>query len=96
MVATATCRGFDMYYVYVLQSLTNKRLYTGSTNNLERRLSEHNNGQSKYTKSTVPFNLVYKEEFLTRSEACKRERFLKTSSGRDYLKEVLSAVVVQW
>ena len=75
-----------MYCVYVLKSLKNSRLYTGSTNNIERRLEEHNSGGSKYTRFTRPFVLVYKEEFETRSEAYKRELFLKSGKGRESLK----------
>ena len=78
-----------MYYVYVLRSLKNKRLYTGSTNNLERRIAEHNSGQSKYTRQTVPFELIYKEGYLTKSEAYKREVYLKTGKGREFLNSVL-------
>lgn len=78
-----------MFYVYVLKSLENGRLYTGSTNDLERRLHEHNSGRSKYTKLTKPFELVYKEEYNTKSEAYRRELFLKTGKGREFLKEIL-------
>lgn len=85
-----------MFYAYVLQSLKNGRLYTGSTNNLERRLSEHNAGQSKYTKHTAPFELVYKEVYNTRVDAFKREMFLKTGKGRDEIKKLLQAAVIQW
>lgn len=82
-----------MYYVYVLKSLKNSRLYTGSTDNVDRRLKEHNNGGSKYTRSTKPFELVYKEEFTTRSEACQKELFYKTGKGRDLLKKLLTTRV---
>lgn len=78
-----------MFYVYVLRSLRNGRLYTGSTNDLERRLNEHNKKQSKYTSYTSPYNLVYSEEYLTKGEAVKRELFLKTGKGRDFLKEII-------
>jgi putative endonuclease len=78
-----------MYHVYILQSLKNGRLYTGSTNDLVRRLLEHNRGQSKYTKLTAPFELIYKEEYNTKSEAYRRELFLKTGKGRAFLKETL-------
>ena len=64
-----------MYYVYVLKSLRNGRYYTGSTNDIERRLLEHNSGQSRYTSLTRPFKLVHKEKFEIKSEAIKRERF---------------------
>jgi len=78
-----------MYTVYVLKSLKNGRLYTGSTNNLTRRFYEHNSGKSKYTKLTRPFKLVYKEGFKSRSEAAKKELFLKSGKGREYLKRIL-------
>lgn len=78
-----------MYYVYVLKSLRNGRFYTGSTDNVDRRLKEHNSGKSKYTRSTKPFELVYKEEFETRSEAFRKELFYKTGKGRDLLKDLL-------
>ncbi len=78
-----------MYYIYVLRSLKNGRNYTGSTDNLERRLNEHNSGQSKYTRLTKPFKLLHFEQFETRAEACRRERYLKTGKGRSELKEIL-------
>lgn len=80
-----------MFHVYVLRSLKNGRLYTGSTDNLERRISEHNSGQSSYTKLTKPFKLIYKEEYKTRQEAIKRELFFKSGKGRDFLKTKLRA-----
>lgn len=78
-----------MYYVYVLKSLKNQRHYTGSTDNLDRRLKEHNDGRSKYTKRTRPFVLVYKEECQTRVEAYRREMFFKTGKGREFVKNQL-------
>ena len=78
-----------MFYVYVLRSLKNGRHYTGSTNNLERRLIEHNSGQTKYTSQAGPFELIYKETYNTKLEASRRERFLKTGRGRELLKEIL-------
>ena len=78
-----------MWYVYVLRSLKNSRLYTGSTNDLERRLTEHDTGQSKYTSLTKPFKLVYKEVYSTRIEARRRELFLKTGKGRKLLKSIV-------
>ena len=78
-----------MFYVYVLKSLKNGRLYTGSTNDLERRLYEHNNGQTRYTRKTGPFELIYKEPYNTSLEAKRREKFLKTGKGRKLLKSIL-------
>ena len=78
-----------MWTVYVLRSLVNGRLYTGSTNNYLRRISEHNSGQSKYTSLTRPFKLVYKEIYKTRIEARRRELFLKSGKGRELLKSLI-------
>ena len=74
-----------MHFVYIIQSIKNKRYYIGSTNNLERRLKEHNCGKSKYTKLTAPFKLVYKEEYNTLKEARIREAYLKRLKSRKYL-----------
>ncbi|MCK4791133.1 MAG: GIY-YIG nuclease family protein [Desulfobacteraceae bacterium] len=76
-----------MWYVYVLQSQKNERLYIGSTNNLERRVAEHNSGKSRYTRSTRPFELVYQEDYEERIEARRRELFLKTGKGREFLRK---------
>jgi len=78
-----------MWYVYVLKSLVNSRRYTGSTNNLHRRINEHNSGQTRYTRSTRPFVLIHKEIYNTKLEAIRREKYLKTGKGRELLKEIL-------
>ncbi|CAN0602356.1 unnamed protein product [Ectocarpus sp. 12 AP-2014] len=54
-----------MYYVYVLKSEVDGRLYKGMTNNLQKRIVEHNSGKNKSTKGFLPWVLVYKEEFKT-------------------------------
>ena len=81
---------FMPYYLYILKSSTTGKLYTGSTQNLEARLKAHNDGLSPYTKGRGPWELLYSEELSTRSEAMKREKFLKTGKGKDFLKEILS------
>jgi len=78
-----------MYYVYVLRSKKNGRFYTGHTDNLERRISEHNRGKSKSTFNRGPFELVYFESRPTRSQAVSREKFLKGGKGREFLKKQL-------
>ncbi len=70
-----------MYYVYILKSLKDGKLYTGATQNLEKRLYEHQIGKNLSTKTRRPLILVHTEYFENRSEACKRERFLKTPKG---------------
>ena len=75
-----------MFIVYVLKSLKNKKRYVGYTGrNLDLRLKEHNNGYSKFTKHNGPFEIYYKEFYDNKSEAIKRERFLKSGQGRKFL-----------
>jgi putative endonuclease len=73
------------YFVYVLKSESSGKSYVGQTQNLEKRLWAHNNGLSPYTKGRGTWELVYHEEFETRVEAMKREKFLKTGKGREFL-----------
>ena len=77
------------YYAYVLQSTVNQKFYYGHTQNLEVRLKEHNSGKTKSTKANIPYQIVFYEVCKTREEAVKREKFFKTGSGRDYIKEKL-------
>jgi putative endonuclease len=79
-----------MYTVYVLRSIKLGTFYTGQTENIENRLQEHNQGMSFYTKSKRPWELVYSEHFFSRSEAMKREKYLKTGAGRDFILRKLS------
>lgn len=78
-----------MYYVYMLYSAIVDRYYVGQTSNLEERLKRHNQGRSKYTKSGIPWKLVYKESFETRSDAMSREMKLKQSKSREHLVQVI-------
>ena len=56
------------------------------TENIERRFKEHHKGNVKSTRHRRPFELIYKETFITKKEAETRERFFKTGKGREYLK----------
>ena len=76
-----------MYYIYVLKSQNTKSLYKGQTDNLKKRLREHNNGKVKSTKAFIPWEIIYYEEFLSREEAVNREKYLKSGIGRQFLKE---------
>ena len=78
-----------LFYVYVLE-LQNGKKYIGQTNNLKRRLYEHANGLSPYTKKFKFKKLLYYEVFPARSEAIKRERFLKSGQGREWLKRKIA------
>ncbi|WP_300027949.1 GIY-YIG nuclease family protein [uncultured Maribacter sp.] len=79
-----------MFYVYILRSEVDGRLYKGMTNNLQKRIEEHNSGKNKSTKGCLPWILVYNEEFETRIEARARENFFKSGVGREYLKSILN------
>jgi putative endonuclease len=79
-------------YVYLLLSQKDGRTYTGSTDNLERRLEEHNTGKNISTKYRSPFTLIYQKEYSTLDEARKAERYLKTKSGRKELKKILESL----
>jgi len=81
-----------MFYVYVLRSLKDKKLYVGHTNDLKRRLRDHNSGQGKTTKLRTPLRLVYYEACNILEDAVKREKQLKTGFGRAYLKRRLSDI----
>ncbi len=67
-----------MWFVYFIKSLSNKWYYVGSTNDIDRRISEHNAGKVSSTKQKRPFILVYKKEFKTEQEARGYERLLKS------------------
>ena len=66
-----------MNYVYVLKSAVDEELYVGSTNDLKRRLKEHNNGKSFSTSWRGPFELVYYEAYKNLEDARDREHALK-------------------
>ena len=78
-----------MYYTYVIQSKKDSRFYTGSTRDLQKRLSEHNAGRGFSTKNRGPFELIYYEACLNEQDARAREKYLKTGMGKRYLKNRL-------
>ncbi|HEY4510370.1 MAG TPA: GIY-YIG nuclease family protein [Candidatus Paceibacterota bacterium] len=78
------------YYVYVIQSVKDKRWYTGFTVDLRKRLKEHSEGKYKsWTKGRGPFELVYCEMCKNKQDARDREIYLKTGMGKRYLKNRL-------
>jgi putative endonuclease len=76
-----------MHTVYAIQSLTRNYIYVGMTTDLDTRLIHHNRGYNKKTKAYRPFLLIYTQEFSTRLEARNHEKYLKSGSGKEYLKE---------
>ncbi|MEK7179304.1 MAG: GIY-YIG nuclease family protein [Patescibacteria group bacterium] len=81
-----------MYYVYVLK-LNNRLMYTGSTNDLKRRISEHRNGKVSSTKHKLPIKLLLYEGYLLKSDAQRREKFLKTTEGKRLLKQQIRDIL---
>jgi putative endonuclease len=78
-----------VFYTYVLKSLSHGNRYIGSTNDISKRLAEHNQGKCRYTGGRRPWILAYSEEFKTRGEAMMQEKFLKTGQGRKFLDAIL-------
>jgi putative endonuclease len=74
------------FYVYVLESIKNDTMYVGYTENLVRRIKEHNSGENVSTKHGVPWKLIYYEVCLNQQDALRREGYLKTSQGSRLLK----------
>ena len=85
-----------MYYVYVLQSLKNKSLYTGFTSSVKKRLICHNNGLNVSTVKFRPWKLIYFESYIIKEDALNRERFLKTGRGKAYLDHQLKGYFLKY
>jgi putative endonuclease len=79
-----------MYYVYILYSSKDQKLYTGFCDNLANRVKKHKNGFVKATKYRRPVKLIYYECYLNELDAKRREKFLKSGSGRRYLNKQLN------
>ncbi len=78
-----------MYYVYVLQSEKDKKFYTGFTEDVYKRLDQHNSGQVASTKRRRPFKIVYFEASMNFQDALHREKYLKTTYGKRYIRNRL-------
>ena len=80
----------NVYYVYVLWNKKHAKPYTGQTDDLEKRLAQHNDPEQTLTRYTKRYDggweLIHQEKYATRREAIIRERELKTGNGRAWLK----------
>lgn len=70
-----------MYFVYLLQSSKDKSYYAGVTEDIEKRIKEHNSGFSKYSSTKRPYSLVWYCVFSDKKKAYNFERYLKAGSG---------------
>ena len=75
------------FFTYILYYPNFKKHYFGYTSDLQKRLLYHNSGLSTYTKKYMPWELIYFEEFDSRTDAIKREKFFKSYQGYKWLKE---------
>ncbi|RPI69223.1 MAG: GIY-YIG nuclease family protein [Ignavibacteriales bacterium] len=74
------------FYTYVLQSLKDLNFYVGYTNNLIKRIEDHNKGKVLSTKNIMPQKLIYWEGCLNQHDATRREKYLKTAWGKRFIK----------
>ena len=80
----------EMYRVYVLKSLKNGKRYVGLTSkSVEERLRQHRSGSTQWTRQNGPFQLVHAESFPDQTAARRREKFLKSGHGREFLNSAI-------
>ncbi len=78
------------YIVYILKSEVDGSFYVGYTSDIQRRVEQHNSGRSSYTSRKIPWKLVYTEVFEHKSDALKREKFLKAQKSTEFYKKLIS------
>ena len=79
------------FYAYILFSEKLDKFYVGHTNDLERRVNEHNSGFSKSTKAGIPWKLVYSKFFISKSEAYAFERKIKSMKSRKFILNLIDS-----
>ncbi len=79
-----------MWYVHILESEAGEFLYVGITNNLRRRLELHNGGKVSGTLHRKPYKAIYYEAHTNKYDAAKREKFLKSGWGKNWIKRTLN------
>lgn len=77
------------YYVYVLLSKKDKKYYIGFSTNVYKRLVQHNSGKTISTSNRRPLEIIYYEAFISKTDALRREKYLKTTKGKKGLKLIL-------
>ena len=75
-----------MYYLYILISLKDRKLYIGYTNDIKLRISKHKNGFVRATKNRRPLKLIYYEAYIFKKDAKQREKYFKGGKGKKELK----------
>ena len=77
------------FYVYVLYNSYKNFIYIGYSENLKQRIQEHNEGKVKSTKAYTPLKLIFYEAYPSKSDAKRREKYLKTNKGKTSLTTML-------
>ena len=80
-----------MPHTYILFSEKLNKYYVGSTTDIERRIEEHNRGKEKFTKTGMPWVIVYSEEFEILADARQRELQIKKQKSRKYIEQLIAA-----
>ncbi|NVJ47249.1 MAG: GIY-YIG nuclease family protein [Cytophagia bacterium] len=79
-----------MYFIYILQSEKDESYYVGYSANPDSRLLKHNTSKSGYTASKKPWKLVYTETYSNKSDALKREKFIKAQKSREFIEKLIN------
>lgn len=79
------------FYTYILYSEAIDKFYIGHTNDLVRRLSEHNRTKGKFTDKGIPWKLVYTEAYSSKDEAARREKQIKRKKSRRYIEWLIKS-----
>jgi len=75
-----------MFYIYAIKSINRNYIYVGMTDNLSRRFNQHNTEKSRSTRFYAPFKIIHVEESNNRIDARKKEKYLKSGAGKEFLK----------
>lgn len=85
----------SFWYVYVLRSTKDDQFYVGSTNDLKRRLQQHQRGENTSTAKRLPLELLYFEGHRSKNDALRREKYFKTTKGKVTLRQMLREALQQ-
>ena len=80
-----------IYTVYILYSSKIDKFYVGYTNDIQRRLAEHNRKKGKFTDKGIPWKIVYTETFENKKGAMDREAFIKSRKSREFILELINS-----
>jgi len=79
-----------MYIVYILYSESSNRFYVGYTNDLDRRMNEHNRKKGKFTDAGIPWKLVHSEKYGSKKEAMAREKLIKSKKSKTFILDIIN------